>query len=135
MYNTTEIKETGNIENKYKIKINNFEINLSKKLPKFKIYDTITEEKKIKLFSDFYLPISIVKTTYKEQKEEVKEYEKEEAKNIGIQELEQELEQEISDKEKIVNKIINTYEQEDGIEVRVTYEVLENIGTNEKIVF
>lgn len=135
MYNTTEIKETGNIENKYKIKINNFEINLSKKLPKFKIYDTITEEKKIKLFSDFYLPISIVKTTYKEQKEEVKEYEKEEAKNIGIQELEQELEQEISDKEKIVNKIINTYEQEDGIEARVTYEVLENIGTNEKIVF
>lgn len=135
MYNTTEIKETGNIENKYKIKINNFEINLSKKLPKFKIYDTITEEKKIKLFSDFYLPISIVKTTYKEQKEDVKEYEKEEAKNIGIQELEQELEQEISDKEKIVNKIINTYEQEDGIEVRVTYEVLENIGTNEKIVF
>lgn len=135
MYNTTEIKETGNIENKYKIKINNFEINLSKKLPKFKIYDTITEEKKIKLFSDFYLPISIVKTTYKEQKDEVKEYEKEEAKNIGIQELEQELEQEISDKEKIVNKIINTYEQEDGIEVRVTYEVLENIGTNEKIVF
>ena len=27
------------------------------------------------------------------------------------------------------------YEQEDGIDVYVTYEVLENIGTNEKIVF
>ena len=34
-----------------------------------------------------------------------------------------------------VNKIINTYEQEDGIDVHVTYEVLENMGTNEKIVF
>ena len=34
---------------------------------------------------------------------------------------------------KIVNKNINTYEKEDGLEVVVTYEVLENIGTNEKI--
>ena len=30
---------------------------------------------------------------------------------------------------------INTYEKDNGIEVYVTYEVLENIGTNEKIVF
>ena len=108
---------------------------MSKKLPKFEIYDTITEEKKIKLFSDFYLPISIVKTTYNEIIEEVKNYNIEEAKNLGIEELEKELEQEITDKEKIVNKIINTYEQEDGIDVHVTYEVLENMGTNEKIVF
>ena len=41
----------------------------------------------------------------------------------------------LENKEKIVNKIINTYEKEDGIEVYVTYEVLEDIGTNEKIVF
>ena len=35
----------------------------------------------------------------------------------------------------IVNKNINTYEDLDGVTVYVTYEVLENIGTNEKIVF
>ena len=134
-YKTTEKRKTENFEKKYTIKLNNFEINLSKKLPKFEIYDTITEEKKIKLFSDFYLPISIVKTTYNEIIEEVKNYNIEEAKNLGIEELEKELEQEITDKEKIVNKIINTYEQEDGIDVHVTYEVLENMGTNEKIVF
>ena len=34
-YNTTERIETGNVENKYKIKINNFEINLAKRLSKF----------------------------------------------------------------------------------------------------
>lgn len=134
-YNTTEKKETGNIENKYKIKINNFEINLSKRLSKFQIYDTIDTEKKIKIFSDFYLPISLVKITNREVQEEQKTYTFEEAKNIGIQELQEELDNEIEDKEKIVNKIINTYEKEDGIEVDVTYEVLENIGTNEKIVF
>ena len=45
------------------------------------------------------------------------------------------MDKEIEDKSKVVNKIINTYEKEDGIEVYVTYEVLEDIGTNEKIVF
>ena len=134
-YNTTERTETGNIENKYQIKINNFEINLSKRLSKFKIYDTIVEENKFKIFSDFYLPISLIKTTNKEVKEEQKKYEIEEAKNLGIQQLQDELDNEIENKEKIVNKITNTYEKEDGIEVYVTYEVLEDIGTNEKIVF
>ena len=134
-YTLTEIQNTGNEENKYRIKFGNFEINFPKKYSKFKIYDTIETESKIKLFSDFYLPISIVKTTYKEQEEIQKSYTVEEAKNIGIKELEEELEKEIENKDNIVNKNINTYEQEDGVLVYVTYEVLENIGTNEKIVF
>ena len=134
-YNIKERTETGNIENKYQIKINNFEINLSKRLSKFKIYDTIVEENKFKIFSDFYLPISLIKTTNKEVKEKQKKYEIEEAKNLGIQQLQDELDNEIENKEKIVNKITNTYEKEDGVEVYVTYEVLEDIGTNEKIVF
>lgn len=134
-YNSTERTETGKIENKYKIKINNFEINLSKRLSKFEIYDTIVMENKFKIFSDFYLPISLIKTTNKEVKEEQKNYEIEEAKNLGIEQLQAELNNEIENKDKIVNKIINTYEKEDGVEVYVTYEVLEDIGTNEKIVF
>ena len=134
-YNITERTETGNIENKYQIKINNFEINLSKRLSKFKIYDTIVVENKFKIFSDFYLPISLIKTTNKEVKEKQKKYEIEEAKKLGIQQLQDELDNEIEKKENIVNKITNTYEKDDGIEVYVTYEVLEDIGTNEKIVF
>ena len=133
--NTTERKETGNVEEKYQIKFNNFKINLYKTLSKFKIYDTIETENKFKLFSDFYLPISINKITNKEIEEIQKKYSLEEAKNVGIQELEEELNKEIENKDKIVNKNINTYENEDGVEVYVTYEVLENIGTNEKIVF
>jgi sporulation protein yqfD len=135
LYNTTERSKTGNVENKYKIKFNNFEINLSKRVSKFKIYDTIDAEKKFKLFSDFYLPITLIKTTNKEEKEETKNYDFEQAKNLGVQQLEEELNKNITDSNKIVNKNINTYEKEDGLEVVVTYEVLENIGTNEKIVF
>ena len=113
-------EETGEQENKYGIKINNFEINFNKKLSKFKIYDTINAEKKFKIFSDFYLPISITKTTYKEQ---------------VIKELEESIEKEIENKQNILNKNVNVYQNEDSIDVYVTYEVLENIGTKEKIVF
>ena len=134
-YKTTETRETGNSENHYSIKFNNFEINLSKRVSKFKIYDTIVSEKKFRLFSNFYLPISIKKTTNKELINEEKTYEREEAKDLGIQQLSEELDKEIDDKTKIVNKHSNTYEKENGIEIYVTYEVLENVGTNEKIVF
>ncbi|MBO4292794.1 MAG: sporulation protein YqfD [Clostridia bacterium] len=134
-YNQVLKEETGNEENKYTIKLNNFQINLQKKLSKFKIYDTITSENKFKIFSNFYLPISIEKTTYKEQKEKNVTYTPEEAKNLGIEQVQHELDKEIENKENIVNKNINFYERQDAVEVYVTYEVLENIGTEEKIVF
>ena len=133
--NTTEKRETGNIEEKYKIKINNFQINLSKRVSKFENYDTIETENKIRIFSNFYLPISIVKITNKEVEEVKKTYTIEEAKNKAIKELEEELDNEIENGKNIVNKNINSYENEGSVDVYVTYEVLENIGTNEKIVF
>ena len=128
-------EETGEQENKYGIKINNFEINFNKKLSKFKIYDTINAEKKFKIFSDFYLPISITKTTYKEQKNVEKTYQVEEAKEQGIKELEESIEKEIENKQNILNKNVNVYQNEDSIDFYVTYELIENIGTKEKIVF
>jgi len=134
-YNTTEKLKTGNIENKYSLQINKFKINLHKRVSKFKIYDTIEMENKMRVFSNFYLPISIIKTTYEEVEEKQKVYELEEAKNLGIQKLQEELDNEIENKEHVVNKNVNIYEKEDSVDVYVTYEVLENIGVKEKIVF
>ena len=131
--NVTEL--TGKEEKQYSLKINNFKINFPKGVSKFEIYDTIDEEKKFKIFSDFYLPISIITTTNKEKKSVEKTYSIEEAKQIGLKELEEELNNEIENKEAIVNKNCNIYENEDYVEVELTYEVIENIGTNEKIVF
>ena len=74
-------------------------------------------------------------TELEKAEERLKKYNQEQAKDLGIKELEQQLDNEIEDKTKIVNKNINTYEKENGLEVYVTYEVLESIGTNEKIVF
>ncbi len=61
--------ETGASKKRYKININNFEINLYKSLPNFEKYDTINENNKVKIFSDFYLPIEIIKTTFLEKQE------------------------------------------------------------------
>ena len=128
-------KDTGNIENKYKIKINNFTINLFKTLSKFEKYDTIEASNKLKIFSNFYLPIELIKVTNKEKLEEKITYGTEEAKQIGIQKASEKIEDELQDDVEVLQKYINTYENKDYIEVEVTYEVLENIGTKEKIVF
>lgn len=127
-------QETGNQETKYSVKINNFQINLQKSVPKFEKYDTIETYKKLKLFSDFYLPIEIVENTYKEYEEVVVIHSVEEAKQIGIDRAAEELKEEIEGKE-IVNKQVNVKAEADSIEVEVIYEVEESIGVEEKIVF
>lgn len=145
--------KTGNEENKYSVKINNFEINLSKGVSKFQNYDTIETSKKLKLFSNFYLPIEITKKNYQEYQEQEIIYTVEEAKQIGIQQAEKKLEEQITSMNKpentelerkkeqtqntkqILEKQVLTKQVGDTIEVEVIYEVLENIATKEKLVF
>lgn len=130
-----EYIETGEFESKYSIRIKNFVINLYKTLPNFQNYDTICTEEKLKIFSNFYLPIEIIKNTYYETELQEVEYTKEEAKEKVLEKLEVELNEEILEKEKITNKQINEYENEGILEIELIYEVLETIGVDEKIVF
>ena len=127
------LRETGEKEKKFQIKLNNFQINFYKTLSNFKIYDTIYTEKKLKIFSNFYLPISVIEITNKEQIKETKNYSIEEAVEIEKQELSSEIEKDIANKDNIQNVTVDTNEQEEYIEVCVTYEVLENIENYEKI--
>ncbi len=127
--------KTGNTETKYSVSVNNFQINFYKRLPKYENYDTICDSKRLKIFSNFYIPIELRKTTYEEVQEEYAIYDIDEAKNIAIDNLSKELEDEIENKDKIINKQINCKEDYGKIDVEVIYEVLENIETNEKIVF
>ena len=129
------LKESGNQEKKLQIKFNNFKINFYKTLSKFKIYDTIYTEKQLKMFSNFYLPISIVEITNKEQIKENKKYSKEEAIELKKQELSSEIEKDIANKDNIQNVTVDTNELEGYVEVYVTYEVLEDIGIYEKLEF
>ena len=128
------INKTGNKKDRYSIKINNFKINLYKTLPNFENYDTINTEKRINKLSNFYLPIQIEKTSYLEEEKKEITYGKEELKNILISELESEFKREGIDNLNITNKLVNIYNKENNIlEIEMTYEVIENIGTEEKI--
>lgn len=128
-------EDTGNYENKYSLNINNFKINLYKSLSNFENYDTIEENKKLKIFSDFYLPIGLIKYTNKEYKNIEVEYNIDEAKKIGIERAQKELNSQIENVGELLNQHINVQQNKEYLEVEVTYEVQENIGTKEKIIF
>jgi len=132
-YNQTYENQTGSKEKKYSININNFKINFFKTLSKFENYDTISTVKKLRITSNFYLPIEIIENENLEKQKVQVTYDKNEAKEIGITSLKGKLEEQIENKNNISNIYINTNETEEYIEVEVIYEVLENIGTKEKI--
>ena len=123
---------TGGEETKYRIKINNFKINFYKTLSKFKNYDTIEENKKLTLFSNFYIPVEFVKIKNYEFEKQTVIYDNEELKEKVIKELEEKIERKIGSKN-VLNKQVNFVDKENHIEVEVIYEVLENVGTEEKI--
>ena len=129
-----ENQETGNEKTNYEIQLNNFKINFPKGVPYFENYDTIKTSKKMKIFSNFYFPIEFTTTTYKELTKKQVTYTEEEAKQILIAKIEKELKSQIQE-EKIVNTQINSKLEGQTLEVELIYEVLENIGTNEKILF
>lgn len=132
-YKTDRRNQTGRKEIKYAIKLDKFTINFFKKLSNFEIYDTIRTGKKLKISSNFYLPFQLEIITNQELKNEKIEYTIDEAKNQAINEAKTKLSGKIGDNEGIINEYINTDENEEYIDVEVTYEVLENIGTEEKI--
>ena len=129
----TKKEETGNSENKYAIKFNNFKINFYKTLSKYENYDTMYTSKKLKLFSNFYLPIEIIKYTNNEVTETEITYGSKDAKELGLKKAKEALEDKISGE--VINKKVELKEQNSCFEVKVTYEVIEEIGTKEKIVF
>lgn len=123
--------KTGNIEHKNKICINNFKINFNKGVSNFENYDTIMASQKIRLFSNFYLPIEVQKITNEEFIFEEKQYSKEELKEKITLEIDEELENEYqlsNYKDENKKKEVVADSDENGLTVKVTYEIQEEIG-------
>ena len=99
-----EIVKTGNHETKYRINFNNFQINFYKTLSKFKIYDTIENEKKFRIFSNLYLPISVTQIINEELEKFSKEYTVEEATEKATKKIEEEIQYEINEIQNILRK-------------------------------
>ena len=126
--------KTGNEEKKNEICINNFKINLNKGVSKFENYDTIISNQKVRLFSNFYLPIEIKKITNIELKYEQKTYTELELQEKIENQLEQELENEYQiskyeDKNKTREVVVNP--EDNGLRVKLIYEIQEEIGIKE----
>ena len=84
--------KTGNVETDFSINIKKNKINFNKRVSKFKKYDTIRTNNKIKLFSKFLFPFEIEKIIREEYILENKTYSKEELENKILKELEENLE-------------------------------------------
>lgn len=127
---------TGEVQKKYQIKLNEFKINFNKPLPKFENYDTIEEVKKVKLFSNYYIPIEIKTVTYKEQEKKYKEYTIDELSNELQNRLKQELltENNISE-ENVIEYIPNVTKLEHSVKVKLTCVVKEKIGSYEQLIY
>ena len=81
------------------------------------------------------MPIEIIQKNNYELVEETITYTKEQAKQKAEEEAKKKLDEQVKVKENILNTYINYQETEEYIEAQVIYEVLEEIGTKEKIVF
>ena len=128
--------ETGKKEEKKEICINNFVINFNKGLLNFENYDTICTRKKIKIFSNFNLPFELKKTTYIEYKNEQKKFSNEELISKIELKLEEEMEKEFEIskyEEKYKTKNVYTKEEQDGLTVKLVYEIQREIAEKQEI--
>ncbi len=125
--------KTEKSEKKYGIILNKKTINFYKRLSKFEKYDTMETKNKIKILNNFYLPVEVKKVTNNEYKLVKREYSKEELEEKILNELKEQMKSEIENKE-IVNEHFTTEQEGEKIKVKLLYEVIEKIGTEEKLV-
>lgn len=124
--------KTGNEEKKIEIKFHKFKINFNKRLSNFEKYDTIITTKKLKFFSNYYLPIEVSKVTNLETKQEHKRYTVSELTDKIKLELEQKLCEELGLEnldEKHENFEVEVQNEE--VYVKLIYDMCEKIGTKE----
>lgn len=128
--------KTGKEEEKIEICINNFKINFNKGVSKFEKYDTITTNNKLKIFSDFYFPLSLKKIINSEYEIKQKQYSEEELKEkiINSLEMEFETEYEISKyEEKYKKREIYTNIENGEMIVKLVYEIQKEIMAKEEV--
>lgn len=123
---------SGKKEKIYEMCINNFKINFNKRVSKFKNYDTINKNMKLRFFSNYYFPIEMKIITNEEIEMLEKKYSEEELKTKIVKEIEDEFEKEYSISE-IEEENINRNEEitnsDDELNVKITYIIREQIGT------
>lgn len=123
---------TGNEEKNIELYINNFKIFFNKGVTKFQNYDTIRTYKKVKLFSNYYIPIEIVTVTNYELEKNLKTYTENELTEKISKQLYSEIGEEIDiENSNQVDMETTSFSDIDGVTVKVTCRIEEKIGTKE----
>lgn len=125
-------ERTGKEEKNVEIYIHNFKIFFKKGVPKFENCDTIKAYKKVKLFSNYYIPIEMVNVTHFEVEKSYKTYTETELIDKITKELQEELNQQLDILDMSqVEQQVSTEVDNEGVTVKVVYSVEEKIGTKE----
>lgn len=132
-YEKDIVSKTGNVEKSYKLKINNYAINLINKVTNFEKYDTITTEKVFSLFGQFETPISLVEESFEEIKIDKIKYTRKQAEDLGIITNNEKLKSVIPTAAERVNYYNNVWEREEYLEIETVVQCLEKAGTYEKM--
>ena len=131
LFQEEDIK-TGNEEKNIEIKINKFKINFNKGVSKFKKYDTIMTTKKMKIFSNYYLPIEVSKITNFETEKIRKEYTVTELVEKLKEDLKKELNEELNlQNEDNIKEQLEVEVENEFVNVKLIYIMQEKIGTKE----
>ena len=134
-FEKTVVSKTGNVEKKHKMQLGNYTINLSNTSTNFEKYDTISDVKKLTLFGEIELPISLETTSYEEVIADEIKYTKEQAEKIAKEEALNIAKKSIPSDAKIIDSEYKVFYADNEVIVRVTTECLEEVGVKEALDF
>ena len=127
------VTKTGQVKKYYKLKINNYVINLGNKVTNFEKYDTISQEKVFSLFGKIKTPLSLVEETFEEIKVERLKYTMKQAEDLAIISNNEKLKEIIPKEAERVNYFNKVRQNDEYLEVETVVQCIETAGTYEKI--
>jgi len=127
-----EFKKTGKSKAHYQLLVIGKSMMKEKEIP-FEEYNKYIEEKNILSFGNYVFPIKVIKTTYIELQSEYMKYTVEEAKAKCEQRLKGRIKLQIPENSVVVDSKIDYYVEKKMIKSKISVEVMEEIGVQQKI--
>ena len=134
-YEQSVLTQSGNSDNKYRLKLGNYTINLTNTSTNFEKYDTINVIKRLRLFGKFELPVELEMLVHREYIMSDVKYTKEQAEVVGKDEVYKSVMKSLPSDTEVLNCEYKTYHSDNEVIVRIVVECAENIGVKEPIAF
>lgn len=134
-YEQSVLTLSGNIDNKYRLRLGNYAINLTNTSTNFEKYDTINVIKKLKLFGKFELPVELEVLGYREYIKSDVKYTKAQAENVAKDTVYKSVLKSLPSDAEVLNCDYKIYHSNNEVIVRIVVECAENIGIKEPLTF